>query len=105
MKAPIGASRYRVETNLVGPLRRSLLPNFCPRHSELGLITCLEGRKTVFEILDAIDELGVTVDVDKDAGQATALRHVERLVGIPKCVELASETSTEIFCGDDSRHG
>jgi hypothetical protein len=27
VKSPIGASRYRVETNLVGRLRRSLLPN------------------------------------------------------------------------------
>jgi hypothetical protein len=93
VKAPIGAGRDRVETNLVEPLRRSLLPNFCPRHRELGLITSLEGRKTVFEILEAIDELGVAVDVDEDARQPATLRDVERLVGVAERVEFPTETS------------
>ncbi len=93
VKAPIGASRRRVETNLVGPLRRSLLPNVCPRHRELRFIACLEGREAVLEVLEALDEIRVALDVDEDPRQAAALRDVEHLVGVAERVELPTETS------------
>ena len=89
----------------MGMAQAFALPNVCPGHCALGLIARLEGREAVFEILEAIDELGVTVDVDKDAWSGDPLRYVERLVGVAQGVELASETNAEIFCGDDSRHG
>ena len=94
VKAPIGTSRRRVEADLEGRLGRSLLPNVCPGHGELDLIAGLEGSKAVLEILDAVDQLGVPIDIDEDACQPTAFRDVERLVGVAQRIELASQTST-----------
>lgn len=91
--------------NLVVGLRRVLLPNVGPRHGDLYFVARLKSRKAVLEVLDPIEQLGVPIDVDKDAGEATALRDVERLVGVAQGIELASETSTEVFCSDDSGHG
>ena len=82
-----------METNFVGRLRRSLFPNVCPRHREFRFIACLEGREAVLEVVDALDELRVALDVDEDARQPAALRDVEHLVGVAKRVELPTETS------------
>jgi hypothetical protein len=97
VKAPVSASRCRVETNLVARLSRSLLPSVCPRHGELLFVACLESREAVLEVLDAIEQLGVPIDVDEYADQVAALRDVQDLVAVSKRIELTTEPRAQVF--------
>jgi hypothetical protein len=76
VQTPIRANRRRMETNLVDRLSRSLLPDVRPRHGELELVAGLEGGETIFEVVEAVEQLGIPIDVDEHAGEAAALRHV-----------------------------
>jgi hypothetical protein len=69
-----------------------------------GVVARLDRREAVLEVLDAVEKLGVPVHIQEHSRQATALRDVERVVGLAELVELATELRAEILGGDDSGH-
>jgi hypothetical protein len=104
MRAPVGACRRRMDTNLVDRLGRSLLPDVRPRHGELELVASLERGETVLEVIQPVEQFGVPVDVYEHTGEATTLRHVESFLALAQGVELPTELGAKVFSCDDTRH-
>ena len=68
-----------------------------PRYGGVALVSCLQGCEAVLEIVETLDELGISLGVDQDACKAPSLGHVQRLLALAEGVELTLFPYTTLF--------
>ena len=62
-----------------------------PRHGGGALVASLTGREAVLQIVEPLDQLGVTRGIKYDGGNTTSLRDVQGVVRRAQRIELSAE--------------
>ena len=102
---PAGGGRSGPRRGGVEPRTRPaacpLLAHLRPGDGCIALLPRSQRSQAALEVLEALEQLGLAVGVQKNAAEPAALEDVEGLLTLLERVELAAKPRSEILGGDD----